>query len=125
MELLSARHRLTILAVLAVSAPFVFYGAQKAREGSSNRVEDWSPDDLKETKQILWFLDHFESDELLMVSWEGCTLSDPRLPRFVELLRKPVRHADGHTAPWFQEVFSGDDALESYISPPLDMLNEP
>lgn len=118
MEVLSARYRLIILAVLAASAPFVYWGAEKAREGSSNRIEDWAPAQLEETKQILWFLDHFDSDELLMVSWEGCTLSDPRLPRFVELLRKPVRHADGHTAPWFQEVFSGDDVLESLISGP-------
>ena len=55
-------------------------------ESNSNKVADWLPEGFEETKQLKWFAEKFGSDELLMFSWQGCTLSDPRVARVAQAL---------------------------------------
>jgi predicted RND superfamily exporter protein len=118
------RYRWVLFLAFSLSLPVIFYGAQQARKSRTNRIQDWSLESLEETRQLLWFLDHFGTDELLMISWEGCTLEDSRLTDFARLLAEPVVHRDGHSAPWFRKVFTGPDAMEAFRSSPLDLTEK-
>src|SRR6056297_1145583 len=72
---------LVLVAVWFASFPLVLHHAGMAWRSSSNRVEDWVPSGHPETRELDRFIELFRSDELLAVSWPGCTLDDPRLER--------------------------------------------
>ncbi|MEX0819430.1 MAG: MMPL family transporter, partial [Pirellulaceae bacterium] len=76
---------------------------------------------FEETQRLQWFSKHFVSDDLLMISWEGCTLGDPRLAKMATELRRPIRLADGQELVVWRQVFTGDEALEQLRRPPLEM----
>ena len=111
------KYRVAVFCAFAIAVPFIMFGAKQAWDSNSNRVEDWLPEGFSETQKLYWFADHFGSDELLMVSWPGCDLDDARLDRLAEALVKPS--TDG-AEPLFRYVFTGREALDSFMAPPLE-----
>lgn len=85
-----ARYGWVILLLMTGTAGLLIDGAARAMKTQSNRGEDWLPADYQETKDLKWFTQHFPGEDLLMISWEGCTLSDPRVKTLVERLRRPA-----------------------------------
>ncbi len=84
------RYGWIIIFLMAGTTILLIDGARRAMQSQSNRVEDWLPAHYQETKDLAWFYDHFPGEDLLMISWEGCTLDDPRIKTFVERLRQPA-----------------------------------
>lgn len=99
----------------------IVYGAQLAVKGNSNRIEDWLPESFEETQRLEWFTKHFVSDDLLMLSWEGCIFDDPRLEQMATELRRPVQTVDGRKISLWRQVITGNEALAQLREPPLDM----
>jgi predicted RND superfamily exporter protein len=85
-----ARYGWVILFLMAGITGLLVDGAWRAMQTQSNRGEDWLPADYQETKDLNWFFQHFPGDDLLMISWEGCTFEDPRIKPLVERLRQPA-----------------------------------
>ena len=112
---------IVILALLA--APALFWGAAKAIGSNSNRVLDWLPQSFEETQRLLWFVQRFGSDEILVVGWDGCDLADERLDAFVASLGEPTETPEGDL-PVFHEVISGRDVLRQLMEPPLSLPRE-
>lgn len=83
-----SRYALTILVVATFVMPFAFTGARRALLTNRNEVQDWLPEEYTETQTFQWFQRHFSGEHFLLVSWEGCTLDDQRLPLFVHKLEK-------------------------------------
>nr|NIP86748.1 MMPL family transporter [Planctomycetales bacterium] len=117
------RNRLWVLAVFVAALPVAIYGARQAFHSTTNRVEDWLPAEFEETQRLLWFAERFGRDELLMVSWDDCTLDDPRLPQLAAELDKPVPHA-GREMKFFRQVLTGSQILEAMVQPPLDLRRQ-
>ncbi len=115
------RHRFAIFTCFVLVTPLAVYGAQLAVQNNANRVEDWLPDSFEETKRLEWFNHHFFSDDLMMISWEGCTLDDPRVADFAAELRKPVEASDGREISLWRQVITGTEALEQLRAAPLEM----
>lgn len=120
-DFLNRRNRVVIFALLAILLPLIVVGADRAIRSNSNRVADWLPESFEGTKRLRWFLKHFQGDELLMVSWPGCTLDDDRLPRLAEALVEPP---PGQTEPLFRRVFTGPEVLASLTAEPLEISPE-
>ena len=97
---------LSIIFVLA-SYPLVAWGARGAWLKNQNRVEDWLPRSFSEMRSMSRFFTRFGSDEFLIISWEGCTLSDPRAKRLAELL---VSSSPSGKA-YFGRAITGEDIL--------------
>jgi len=95
------------LVVVLASYPLVAWGARGAWLRNQNRVEDWLPSSFPETLALQRFFTRFGSDEFLIVSWEGCTLADPRSKRLSELLVSPA--PSGKT--YFSRAITGEDVL--------------
>jgi predicted RND superfamily exporter protein len=55
-----------------------------------NEVQHWIPKDNPEYKAVEWYRRHFPLDEVLMFTWEGSSLDDPRTDRLVAKLRGTV-----------------------------------
>ncbi len=81
-----ARHSFKVILVAIFMLPVLGRGARKALQSNDNDVHDWLPSTYEETTDFSWFQEHFENDTFVLISWEGCTLDDPRL----ELLAKKL-----------------------------------
>ncbi len=121
MESFYRRNGIRVFAIFLLLTPLVVIGANRALQNNSNRIEDWLPESFEETQRLLWFAEHFVSDDLLMISWDGCTLDDPRLPKFAEALRQPVAVEEGGNVSLWRQVITGPEALERLRQPPLEM----
>ncbi|MEQ8848865.1 MMPL family transporter [Botrimarina sp.] len=114
------RRRWLIVALLLVSLPPAIYGAAGAWSSIRNDVNDWLPEHLPATQSLMRFVRLFGSDELLMISWDGASLDDPRLAEFRRELLRPEPSAEG-PAPLFRSVLTGAEMLAFYQSAPLSM----
>ena len=118
-----ARYGWGILLLMTGLTGLLVDGAWRAMQTQSNRAEDWLPEDYQETQDLQWFYKHFAGDDLLMISWEGCTLDDPRVAELVERLRKPVDLDGEQGLQIFRDVLTAQevsrDVREKYpeISP--------
>ncbi|MGY8770922.1 MAG: efflux RND transporter permease subunit [Pirellulales bacterium] len=81
------------------------------------------PDSFDATKQLEQFVGLFGSDELLMISWDDCTLDDPRISDYSAQLLAPVDNSSG-SQPLFRSVFTGPDILEYYESDAIGIERE-
>ncbi|TWT34281.1 efflux RND transporter permease subunit [Blastopirellula retiformator] len=117
------RYGWLILALCLLATPVLTYGAKGAFDSIKNRVEDWLPETFEETQRLKWFNEQFGTDELLMISWDGCTLDDPRLEQYKAELAKPGS-ADDAKAPWFGDIVTGKDALQSLTADPLELASD-
>jgi predicted RND superfamily exporter protein len=81
-----SRYSFAIILVALFLLPVLGRGARKALLSNDNDVHDWLPTTYHETLDFSWFKQHFENETFVLISWEGCTLDDPRL----ELLAKKL-----------------------------------
>jgi len=81
-----ARHSFKVLLVAIFLLPVMGRGARKALMSNDNNVHDWLPKTYAETTDFDWFQHHFSNETFVLISWEGCTLEDPRL----ELLARKI-----------------------------------
>ena len=90
---------------------------------NDNKVEDWLPKEYPETQDLRWFKQHFENETFILVSWEGCTLADPRL----ELLQNKLLSSVNLIYPkpptlfhaGWQKLFPPAQPPEPVIGPPM------
>ncbi|MHC2066317.1 efflux RND transporter permease subunit [Bremerella sp. T1] len=109
-----------ILIAFCALIPPVYHGAKLSWERQANRVEDWLPPTFEETQQLIWFIERFGSDELLMISWNGCTLDNPNVAKLAEELKQPTDFY-GQEKTWFREVFTGSQSLDYLTEEPLEL----
>jgi len=105
--------------------PVLFFGAKRALDTNVNNIVDWLPGTFDETARLYWFIERFGSDEILVISWPGCTLGDERLDRLAAALARPL--TVGPSQPqWvlFDRVFTGRAMLEALTAPPLELTPE-
>jgi uncharacterized protein len=65
------------IAILLLISPFIFWQGALAFLVFENDIYQWLPKGFKEAKDYQWFKENFGVDEMVVVSWPGCT--DPSL----------------------------------------------
>jgi len=116
MDAIYSKYRFGIFLLFLFLGPIIVLGAKAAMESNSNKVADWLPEGFEETEHLKWFAEKFGSDELLMFSWQGCTLGDERVARVAQALRRPA-----HGPAYFAKVLSGPEVLANLRSEPLKL----
>ena len=101
-----------MVALLLAVLPFIIYGAKKSWEHLENNVTDWIPEKFEETKLLKEFGRIFNANEVLVISWEDCTLDSPQLIEFQKKLRSPQPTASGKELVLYREVVTGKDFLD-------------
>ena len=66
---------------------------------NDNNVHDWLPTTYDETKDFSWFQEHFDNETFVLMSWDGCTLEDPRLELFAKKVVPPDRVRENRFQP--------------------------
>ncbi len=114
---LTRRTTLSVL-VLVVALPFVAWGAYGALRGLNDDAVGWTASNLPAKRDYLWFAQHFETPDSIIISWRGCTLDDPRLEQFCKALPAcGPRDAQGGSL-WFSRVISGSQTVQEMTEPP-------
>ena len=91
----------------------------KSEETNNNNIKQWLPENnFDETKIYAEFRAHFGTDEYAIVSWKGCTLTDPRLPRFAKLALDFKNESDEKL---FAKVTTGPELLKKLQGKPFDL----
>ena len=107
------RYGFRILLVIFFLLPFIFMGTKRTFLSNSNNVADWLPDSFEETHQYQWFLQHFPLERFVVISWQGCTMDDPRVEMFAQKL-VPGQTIE-NIGRWMEEHIQAELALASDI----------
>ena len=116
------RYSVWILAVLVFLLPMVVVGAIKAKGNNRNDVKGWLPLEYPETQTYRFFRQNFQGEEFILVSWDGCTMADPRLELLARKLLPPPEEASRIGRPiYFKTAQTGPRAIEQMTDEPLNL----
>jgi predicted RND superfamily exporter protein len=119
------RHSVGIMAILVFLLPMVVVGAIKAKSNNRNDVKGWLPAEYPETQTYRFFRQNFQGEEFILVSWEGCTMADPRLEMLARKLLPPPEEASRIERPlYFKTAQTGPRAVERMCQEPLNLDRE-
>lgn len=120
-----ARHAWPIIVGLMALIPAIIWGVQQTFEHANNNVSQWLPQDYPETRTYQDFRRLFGSDDMAVVSWEGCTLDDDRLEELaLALVPPPEKRRPGDATEWFQKVITGQRVLEDLMIGPSSLSRQ-
>ena len=117
-EFLTSPQRLVLIFFFIVLFGFIIFGANEARKNASNNVVDWLPTRFEETKTFLEYIALFFEGELLMVSWEGCELEDPKQEEMVAFL---TTNAVPGAPAYYDRAFTTVQVLDEMTADPVNL----
>ena len=119
------RSSVGIMAILVFLLPMVVVGAIKAKSNNRNDVKGWLPAEYQETQTYRFFRQNFQGEEFILVSWEGCTMTDPRLEMLARKLLPPPEEASRIERPlYFKTAQTGPRAVARMCQEPLNLERE-
>lgn len=111
------QHRLAVTVVLAlVALPFLIYGAWQTMDGIHTSALKWLDPQEPARKTYDRFAEQFDEGPFVLVSWEGCTLDDPRLTDLEATLNQRLAQDKGDPQRLFSDVFSGQSLFRDLTS---------
>lgn len=84
----------------------------------------WLPPSFEERQVFEEFSRRFNILDSLVVSWEGCSIDDPRLKSFAETVRQLTSEVNGQRLPLFPEVLTGYEVLRQLTREPINLPRE-
>ena len=119
------RFSVGIMAILVFLLPMVVVGAIKAKSNNRNDVKGWLPAEYQETQTYRFFRQNFQGEEFILVSWDGCTMADPRLEMLARKLLPPPEEASRIERPlYFKTAQTGPRAVARMCQEPLNLERE-
>jgi len=119
------RNSVWIMAILIFLFPLVVVGAIKAKGNNRNDVKGWLPLEYPETQTYRFFRKNFQGEEFILISWDGCTMADPRLELLAQKLLPPPEEASRIERPiYFKTAQTGPRAVERMTQEPLNLDRE-
>lgn len=113
------RFRLIFVYLLLLS-PWIAKGSMSALATTANSPLDWVDSDFAPRADYDRFVDDFGAGDVVVISWPGCTIDDPRLDAFTQSLRNSPAFYNGDD--WlFHRVTSGREVLRQMTSPPMSL----
>src|SRR5882724_12709151 len=76
---------LWVVVGMAFMIPISLWSLRSIR--MENEVQHWIPKDNPDYLVVEWYRRHFPLDEVLLFTWEGSRLEDPRVDRLVQKIR--------------------------------------
>ena len=73
-----------IVMAMIFAAPFGWFALRQIR--LENDVETWLPQNDPELKVLRWARQQFPTEDRVLVTWDGSSLNDLRIDKFVETL---------------------------------------
>lgn len=73
------KYALLILVIIAFTLPIIGIGVKRTLENVRNNIKEWLPEGTPESVLHTWFQSNFPNEQFILMSWDGCTLNDPRM----------------------------------------------
>ena len=109
------------LLFLSAMVALAYFGISRLASNTED-VLQWLPDQSDARIDYNFFRDHFDSDDFVIFTWDGCTLADPRLTEVAEHLRElNLQQAQTQSSP---ADTSDQMLLISKVSTGLDITRE-
>ncbi len=102
------------LLLLALTLPVMLFGVVGAMGSNSNDPRQWLPRGFHETELYREFQGQFGRDEITVVTWDGCTLEDPRVE---QLVRAVVDEGSGA----YLRALTGPRVLRQMVAEPSNI----
>lgn len=112
------------LVVVAISLPAVLWGAVRALQIEIDDTSAWFGAGHAAKADYDRFTRDFENGDLLVISWTGCEVGDPRLDEFVRDLRESPQFQSEAGQRYFDRVTCGADFYRSLRDAPLELTHE-
>jgi predicted RND superfamily exporter protein len=110
---------LVTVAALLAAAPLIARSALAVLGVESTTTIEWVPESFTPRRDYDRFTREFESGDVVVASWPGCTLGAPAIDRVIEAATGPLAPHDPAGRPWFESVASGSQAVGRLTDPPL------
>ena len=78
-------YSLWLMAGVVFAIPLMIWSLQNLK--MENDVAGWLPKDDPQSRILAWYQDLFPEEDRVLVSWDECTLTDPRLQKMSEALK--------------------------------------
>ncbi|TVP98521.1 MAG: hypothetical protein EA381_12200 [Planctomycetaceae bacterium] len=104
---------IVLLAMLA-SYPILLWGVERSLDSMKNSPIRWIPKTSPGVIVFHDFVERFGAHELVLISWDGATVDDPRLATLSNALRES--HADQTDDPLFSHVLDGYSELREMLA---------
>ncbi len=118
------RKRFLLLLIYALLlSPWIIAGAVRALESDANSPLDWVDARFAPRQEYDRFSSQFGAADVVVISWPGCRVDDPRLDTFVRCLRN-AKEFYGAGGWLFHHVTSGRQTLAAMMNPPLSLTTD-
>jgi hypothetical protein len=111
------RYATAIIVGTALLGPLAVYATLEALKTNSNDRHQWLPRSITESQEFNTFEERFGSQDVVILSYPGCTVDDPRLDAFAEGIVQPSERGPR----LFDGVLSGRSLLRQMTSPPRNI----
>ena len=107
------RRFVVTLLVIAVSLPWLIQATRRSIDSMFNSPPLWVPQSLEYRRNYDWFRRVFAAHDTAILSFDGCTIDNPRLEDFSNaLLSSDDPAEDRRRKRYFQTAIHGRDLLE-------------
>ncbi|MBU6222325.1 MAG: MMPL family transporter [Planctomycetes bacterium] len=110
---------LATLVTLAAAAPWIARSAIAVLSVDATTPIEWVPATFPPRLAYDRFTAEFESGDVIVASWPGCTLGSPAIDRFLAVATGSTAPCDAAGRPWFEGIATGQTALARLTEPPL------
>lgn len=106
-----------ILCLTLFALPFVLTGTARSLKVYASDIRQWLPDGFEESLVYDEFTKRFGIDEMVVVSWEGCTIDNLQVRQLQESLEKaqakskPDEAGESVTTNLFDRIMTGPDLI--------------
>jgi predicted RND superfamily exporter protein len=115
---------LLTIAAIAAAAPWIAASAIAVLGVDATTPMEWVPATFPPRQAYDQFTREFESGDVVVASWPGCTLDAPAIDRFIAAATGPDAPRDPQGRPWFESIATGASALARLTDPPLSLDRE-
>ncbi len=115
------RFRLTLL-IVVLCAPALIYGAITSLRQMHTEPSTWVPNSFEERQQYERFTQNFERELAVIISWQGCSIDDPRLERFEDVFASNDTDSNSEYRDLVERVITGFGVVRQLESGALQHL---
>jgi predicted RND superfamily exporter protein len=109
------------LLVMVVSTPLIAWSAFSVLESPSQTPMEWVRPEFPQRRDYDRFKEIFGSGDVVIATWDGCTVDSPAVDRVVAAAAGPGAPTDAQGRAWFDSVSSGSSVVARLTAPPLEL----
>jgi len=113
------------LVIILLLMPVFYWGAVHGVQQMFTSPSRWMPPGVEQRDRHEQFVEQFDVQDVMIVSWDGCTIDDPRLPQLADILLSECVADDGTPfSEFYVRVRTGYGVVRELQSEPLSLSRE-